>query len=49
MKISPDDYTIIAGEDTIDFKKRKIRSQRAYRGAVLPVGAYVFYVTDIEE
>jgi len=46
-RIEEKDYTIDLQNDTFDVMKRKIYSQKSYRGAVLKVGGYAFYVNDI--
>jgi methionyl-tRNA formyltransferase len=47
-KIRPDDFTIDLKKDTYIEISRKIRSQRAYRGAVIQVNGFRFYVKSVE-
>ena len=48
-KICERDYTIQPDVDTLQEISAKIRSQKAYRGAILILGDKKFYISDIEQ
>ena len=48
-KIEQKDYTIDPDNDTMEIIDRKIRSQKAYRGAILETKGYRFYVTSADK
>jgi methionyl-tRNA formyltransferase len=48
-KVEQKDYTIDTDNDTMEIIDRKIRSQKARRGAILETTGYRFYVTSVEK
>ncbi len=47
-RIQRRDFTINIEKDSIESIKRKIRSQKAYQGALLEINGLRFYVTEVE-